>query len=48
MLAVLLPFVWRGMRRHETGPGHHRRTVLAVVGVGWACRCWPLPLRIAR
>jgi cytochrome c-type biogenesis protein CcmH/NrfG len=39
MLAVLLPFVWRGMRRHETGPGHHRRTVLAVVGVGL---CLPL------
>ncbi len=34
VLAVLLPFVWRGMRRHETAPGHRRRTVWATVGVG--------------
>lgn len=34
MLAVLLPFVWRGMRRHEALPGHRRRTVLALLGVG--------------
>ena len=34
VLAVLLPFVWRGMRRHETAPGHRRRTVLATVAVG--------------
>lgn len=34
VLAVLLPFVWRGMRRHETQPGHRRRTVLAMLAVG--------------
>lgn len=34
VLAVLLPFVWRGMRRRETAPGHRRRTVLAMLGLG--------------